>query len=295
MDKELYLAAGEKAGVVKFAAFSRALAEAAEYLAIKDAIDSGVHKHYGLTAAEFCKQKGTSYETYKRRCNELAALGKDLWVVTKAIGFGASQIQALAALPEGDKSKVRISGKHIEIGEEKVALDDHAKLQEVASALLNRAVEAEKNIKAQTKLTEDFRKNNEKLHRDIERFEKQDARYDENPNAMEEEYILMMAGFKLSFDQHMKRLDPESEKMREFFREEDADGKEKKHKPTVKMRACYLETLGYMKKMTAANYGMAENLVGTAEMFPENVYNPAMAAEAVAAMTARSDKKRKGE
>lgn len=293
MDKELYLAAGEKTGVMKAMAFNRALAEAAEFLAIKDALDCGVHKHYGLTASEFCKLKGTSHETYKRRCTELASLGKDLWVVAKAIGFGAGQIQALAALPEGEKSKVKINGKHIEIGEEKVALDDHAKLQEVASALLTRAVEAEKDKKAQQKLTDDFRKNNEKLLKDIERYENRDERYDKNPNAMEEEFIVQMEGFKLTFNQMMKRVDPETDKMREFFRDEDENGNPKKHRPTMRMRACYLETLGYVKKMAAANYGMAEDLVGTADMFPENVWQPGEGAKVVDAVRDRATKKDK--
>ncbi len=128
------------------------------------------------------------------------------------------------------------------------------------------------------------RKKNERGKEQLEKME-EEVKHRERFNPDENVFILQMEGARLTFDQLLKRIDPESEKVREFFRDEDENGREKKHKPTIKMRACYLEVLGYMKKMTTAFAGMSEDMYGTAEMLPENVYNPAMAREAAEALS----------
>lgn len=290
MDKDFHLKAGELTGHAQAMLMLRIMAEAMEFLAVKKAVEGGAQKAYDMTEKEYIKMRlgNKSYDTYNRRCSELQELGVDIWSIKKLMGWGTSEIQALAALPEGEKSNIRVKNNYLEMGEEKVPLEKDA-IEAAFSSIFNRAVNAEKNEKAEKRVAENHHKTIEKLHRDIERYENRDDRYEKNPNLLEEEYIIQMEGFRLAFDQFMKRIDPESEKMREFFRDEDEHGKDKKHKPTVKMRACYLEILGYMKKMTMSCYGMAEDLVGTADMFPENVYTPEMAAEAVANMKARSD------
>lgn len=173
-DKDMFLAAGEKAGVMKMSAFSRAMAEAMEYLAIKDALDSGIHKQYEMTAKEFCKAKGVSYETYQRRCNEIAALGKDLWAVTRALGFGFMHIQELASLPEGDKAKIKLQGEAVVVGDQKIPLSNPAEIREALQSI-NRTIELaakektvlEKELKHQQKKEVELEQKNRELTKEL--------------------------------------------------------------------------------------------------------------------------------
>jgi len=297
-DKELIRKVHEMVGAVKMARTMGNFADAGRYSLYKQLKDSGAYKSLGKDWKDFCSEDlGRAQNTINLEIKMLEEYGESFLKAAERIGLSRRDLNALGSgLPDDAKSGIKKGVIKIGDSEFKVAEieDNKDEFVDAVAALIRSNDEAKANLKAQTKLTEDFRKNNEKLHNALDRYENRDERYDENPNLLEEEYIVQMEGFRLTFDQFMKRIDPESEKMREFFREEDENGKPKKHKPTIKMRACYLEILGYMKKMAAANYGMAENLVGTADMFPENVYNPAMVAEAVEAMKARSEKKQAG-
>ena len=296
-DKELIRKVHEMVGAVKMARVVGNFVDAGRYSLYKQIKDSGAYKALGKDWKDFCSEDlGRAQNTVNQEIKLLEEYGESFLKAAERIGLSRRDLNALGS-GLSDDAKSGIKKGVIKIGDVEIKeseLEERKdELIDAIAALIKSNDEAKANLKSQTKLTEDFRKNNEKLNKSLDRYENRDERYDQNPNLLEEEYIIQMEGFRLRFDQLVKQVDPESEQMREFFRDEDPDGKDKKHKPTIKMRACYLEILGYMKKMTSANYGVAEELVGTADMFPEDIYTPAMAAEAIDAMTARSDKARK--
>lgn len=287
----------ELIGAVKMAKAIGNFVDAARYSLYKQLKDTGAYRALGKDWKDFCAEDlGRDQKTVNLEIKLLEEYGESFLKAAERIHLTKRDLFALGSgLSEDAKSGIKKGVIHIgdvEIKETELAerADD---LKDAINALIKSNDEVKASLKAQQKLTDDFRKNNEKLLKSVERYEGRDERYDKNPNAMEEEFILKMEGFRLHFDQMMKRADPESEAVREFFRGEDADGNPKKHKPTMRMRACYLEILGYMKKMAAANYGMAEDLVGTADMFPENVWRPGEGVEVADAVRDRAAKKDK--
>lgn len=277
-DKELIRKVHEMVGAVKMARAMGNFADAGRYSLYKQLKDSSAYKALGKDWKDFCSEDlGRDQKTVNLEIKMLEEYGESFLKAAERIGLSKQDLNALGSgLSEDAKSGIKKGIIKIGDSEFKVSeLEDNKdELIDAIAALIKSNDESKANLKTQAKLTEDFRKNNEKLHKSLDRYENQDERYDKNPNLLEEEYLTQMKGFRLAFDQFMKRIDPESEKMREFFRNEDADGKEKKHKPTVKMRACYLEQLGYMKKLSAAFCGMAEEAYATPEMFPDEVFNP---------------------
>lgn len=139
MGKEYHLKAGEITGHCQVARLQRIISEAAEYLAIKKAIDSGVHKAYGLNAREYCQDKcGIPYSTYNLYETEIRRIGKDLWIMRKLMGWGTGEIQALTALPEDSKVKIHEKGNTVEIDGKKIPLDNKHEIQEAFHAILKR-------------------------------------------------------------------------------------------------------------------------------------------------------------
>ncbi|TAN59828.1 hypothetical protein EPN18_09745 [bacterium] len=284
----------EMVGAVKAFRMTGSFVDAARYSLYKQLKASKAYRVVGKEWDDFCSEDlRRNRKTIDTEIKLLEEYGESFITVAQTIHLTKSDLLALGSgLSDDAKSSIKkgiIKIGDVEIKESEVAerLDE---LKDAIGGLIKSNDEVKASLKAHQKLTDDFRKNNEKLHKAIEHYDNRDERYTKNPNAMEEEYIVQMEGFRLRFNQLMQSVDPETERMREFFRDEDADGKEKKHKPTMRMRACYLEILGYMKKMTAANYGMAEDIVGTADMFPENIWHPGEGAEVVAAVRDRAKK-----
>lgn len=139
MEKKYYLKAGEVTGHCQAARLQRIIGEATEYLAIKRAIDSGVHKAYELTAKDYCeKECGIPYSTYQRNEHELRQIGKDLWVIKKLLGWGPNDVQALTALPEDSRVKINEKGNTLEVDGKKISLENKTEIQETVNAILKR-------------------------------------------------------------------------------------------------------------------------------------------------------------
>ncbi|QII11214.1 hypothetical protein KsCSTR_18350 [Candidatus Kuenenia stuttgartiensis] len=139
MEKEYYLKAGEVTGIVKMVRLQKILAEAMEYIRIKEAIDGGVYKAYGMKAKEYCEEKcGIPYSTYNKHEAEIRQLGKDLWVMKKLMGWSADEVQSLAVLPEDSKVKVHEKSNMLELDGKKIPLENKAEIQEAFNAILKR-------------------------------------------------------------------------------------------------------------------------------------------------------------
>ena len=139
MEKKYYLKAGEVTGHCQAARLQRIISEATEYIAIKRAIDNGVHKAYELTAKDYCeKECGIPYSTYQRNEQELRQMGKDLWVIKKLLGWGPSDVQALTALPEDSRVKINEKSNVLEVDGQKISLENKTEIQEVVNAILKR-------------------------------------------------------------------------------------------------------------------------------------------------------------
>lgn len=274
MSKEYYLKCGELTGHAQAIAMQRIIAEAMEYLAIKKALEEGAHEPYGLTKKEYIKSRlgDRSYDTYKRRESEINLLGADLWSIKKYMGWGPAEVQALAALPEGDKSKIKIKDNEIEFGNQKIPLEKAA-IQETFSALTNRADDAEKDKKALERVNENLHKSLEKAHREISRMEKRTTMLKENPNTLEEDFITQLEGVRLSFNKFIGKIAPDN---MEVLMDEDDKGNEKEIKPTIRMKAAYIELLGFISKIANASYTEAEERFGSAAMAPDKVWKPGM-------------------
>lgn len=286
----------ELVGAIKAFKVTGNFMDAARYSLYRQLKDTKAYSLLNKDWKDFCAEDlGRDQKTVNMEIKLLEEYGESFLMAAEKIHLTKRDLLALGSGLSEDakvnlkKGVIRIGDVEIKEAEIEERVDE---LRDAIESLAKTHEEAKAQAKAQQRLADDFRKNNEKLHQSLERLERREERLDKNPNALEEEFIVQLQGFRVVFDRALERVDPETEAVREIFREEDKDGKEKKHKPTMKMRACYLETLGYMKKMTTAFYGMAEELVGTAEMFPENVWRPGEGAEIVDAMRNRAGKER---
>ena len=233
-DKEQFLASGEKAGVLKLAAFNRAMAEAMEYLSIQDALDHNVHKEYGLTAKNFCKRFNVSYVTYKRRKEELSLMGQDLWALTKALGFGLSNLRDIAALPENALSKVKMTDTHLSIDGKDIPLENREELVEAISAIVNTAEELKAQQKAQARVSTQNHKTIDNLHKSIESLEKKIGASELPGDEIEEDFVLHMQTLSAGFETYISKVHPDY-----LLQNEMGD----KRKPTPMMRAAISLTL----------------------------------------------------
>ena len=139
MEKDYYLKAGEITGMVKMSRLQKIMAEAMEYLRIKEAIDSSIHKAYELTVKEYCeKECGVPYTTYNRNELELKQIGKDLWIMKRLLGWRPDEMQALVALPEDSRVKINEKNNVLEVDGQKISLENKTEIQEVVNAILKR-------------------------------------------------------------------------------------------------------------------------------------------------------------
>lgn len=107
------------------------------------------------------------------------------------------------------------------------------------------------------------RKKNERGKEQLEKKDEEIRRLQKFSKPTEEQFALLMEAERMTFDRLMNNLDPESiEPLR------------KANNPTVKMKAHYIELLGYMKKTIQAASATAEDYHGTAAMMPEKVWHP---------------------
>lgn len=172
MEKDYYLKAGEMTGIVKMSRLQAILANAMEYLRIKEAIDGGIHKAYDLGAKDYCEKVcGIPYSTYSRCENELRQSGKDLWVMRKLLGWKSDEMQALAALSEDTKVKVYEKENKVEIDGKKIPLDNKAEIQEAVGAILKR----EEFTKKEKELEQKEKKHLEKKLEGLEKEHKKEC------------------------------------------------------------------------------------------------------------------------
>lgn len=180
MEKDYYLKAGEITGMVKMSRLQKIMAEAMEYLRIKEAIDSSIHKAYELTAKDYCeKECGVPYHTYNRNELELRQIGKDLWVMKRLLGWRPDEMQALVALPEDSRVKINEKNNVLEVDGQKISLENKTEIQEVVNAILKReSLTAKEKELAQKELKHEQKKCEglEKEHkREIQAYAKENA------------------------------------------------------------------------------------------------------------------------
>lgn len=143
-----------------------------------------------------------------------------------------------------------------------------------------------------TELKANLRKARQKIARGEEQNAKKTeevARLQKNFKPTEEQFHIMLEGCKMHFDRLLSDIEPEAMWEKLGNTTEVREGK--KEKPTVRMKAHYLEVIGYLKKCILAANGGAEEMFGTPDMFPENVWRPGEGAKVVDEVRERELKK----
>lgn len=275
MDKELTKKLYEMVGAVKMAKMLGSFVDAARYSLYKQLRDSKAYKVLGKDWKDFCEDDlGRDQKTVNMEIKLLEEYGEPFLKAAERIGLSKRDLNALGSgLPE--EAKADFKKGFIVIGDVKIKeteIDEHLdELKEAIGAVVKRAENAEKDRKAMERVNENLHKSLDKAHKEQERMEKRDILLKENPNMLEEDFATQLGGIRLNFEALMNTITPEN---MEILKDEDEEGNEKEHKPTVRMKAAYIELLGYMKKVILGTHGEAVARFGTAAMMPEEVWSP---------------------
>ncbi len=129
----------------------------------------------------------------------------------------------------------------------------------------------------------------ERLEAELEKKTEELDRLQKGFKPTEEQFHVMLEGYKVHFDRLLMDIEPEAMWDKLGATREVKEGK--KEKPTIRMKAHYIEFIGYLKKCIMAAAGGAEEMYGTPDMFPENVWRPGEGAEIVKAFRENGLKK----
>lgn len=268
MDKsnnELLQKLHEMVGAIKMADATGSMLGGIKSTFVKQIKESKAYKPFGYDWHSFCKELlKKDHKTVDLELKFLDEYGENFIKTVEKIGVTKRELLALGSgLPEDARAGIKKGV--IKIGDDEFKVEElEDNLDEFKTALngLNeRLEETSKKVKAQERVAENNHKTIEKLHKELDAVKKKE----DNPSLTddEEEFLKAMQNLRIGFDGYMLKLDPERIAS---FKNDD--------KVTPRMRAAYIETLGYMRKQILFAYDEAVTNHGGPSMCPEDAWTP---------------------
>lgn len=264
MDKDLSNKVHEVVGAIKMAKTIANFVDSARYGLYKHLRDSKAYKALGMDWKEFCEEKlQRSQNTVNQEIKLLEEFGESFLKAAERMGLSKRELNALGS-GLSEEAKADFKKGVITIGDVKIKeteitehLDD---LKEAITAFTKQTEETRAELKAQQRLVEDFRKNNEKLHKQLDKYVKKEE--DKELATEEAEFIDKMGKLRTSFDGYMLKVQPDG---MDDLGEDNA---------TDRMRAAYLTSLDYMRQQILAAYEGAKIRFGSSITIPEEGWSP---------------------
>lgn len=255
MDKELVKKMNEVVGAIKMAKTIGSFVDAARYSLYKQIRDSKAYKALGKDWKEFCSEDLQSNQvTVNQEIKFLEEYGESFLKTAERIGLHKRELLALGsglsedAKAEIKKGVIKIGDTEFKVAEIEENLDE---FRESLSALNKGLQEARAEVKTHQRLVEDFRKNNEKLHKQLDKFAKKDD--DKSLTTEEGELLDKMGKLRTGFDGYMLKVDVDRGALPELSDETSC---------TPRMVAAYMETLGYMRRQILDAWSAATERFG---------------------------------
>ncbi len=253
MDKEVFKKVHQTVGAIKMAKTVGNLVDAARYSLYKQLRDSKAYKALGKEWKDFCAEDlQSSQNTINQEIKFLEEYGENFLKTAERIGLHKRDLLALGS-GLSDDAKAEVKKGIIKIGDTEFKVTEiEENLDEFRESLasLNKGLqEARAEVKAQQRLVEDFRKNNEKLHKQIDKHSKKEE--EKSLTSEEAEFLDKMGKLRTGFDGYMLKVDPD--RTTELDDETSC---------TPRMVAAYMETLGYMRRQILDAWSAAAEKFG---------------------------------
>ena len=230
--------------------------DAGRYSLVKQIKDSKAYATLGVDWKNFCSEHlGRDQKTVNGEIKLLEEFGEPFLKAAEGIRLDKRDLYALGSGLSED-AKAEIKKGVVTIGDTSFKLseiEDNA--EEFGLALREHAVmlkESQANLKAIERVNKENHKTNEKLQKRLDKHEKKKTLGSE-----EEDFLKKIEKFRTGFDGYMLRIDPEQI--------EELNGNEV---ATPRMRAAYIEVLGYMSKQLLSAQATAEERFGDPAMLP---------------------------
>lgn len=220
---------------------------------LKDVKDSKVYRDLPNvgTWENFCKYLGLDRHTVDQDMLNLAAFGEEFLVTATNLRVGYRDLRKLRQLTHD--GAVVIDAEAVEIDGERIPLDaDHrddlqAALERVIETNAKIIADKDATIKAKDKVLKDKQVLIERQAKELSKLEDQAALAEMTP--IEEAFLRKLNTHRATFDGVISFLSPDAAPLTE-----DA---------TPRMRAAYLETLGFMRRMIEATHDTAVGCYST--------------------------------
>lgn len=256
MDKELFKKTYEMVGAIKMAKTLGNFVDAARYSLYKQIRDSKIYKTLGKDWKDFCSEDLQSNQnTVNQEIKLLEEYGESFLKAAERIGLHKRELFALGsgltedAKAEIKKGVIKIGETEFKVGELQENLDE---FRDCLAGLTKQMQESSAAVKAHQRLAEDYRKNNEKLHKQLDKYAKKEE--DKSFTSEEGDFLDKMSKLRTGFDGYMLKVDPD--RMMELADDTAC---------TDRMKAALAETLGYMKRQIDAAYAKAAERFGDLE------------------------------
>lgn len=262
MDKDMMKKVYEMVGAVKAFKMIGNVVDAGRYSLYKQVRDSKAYLALGKEWKDFCSEDlGRDQKTINMEIKLLEEYGENFITAAARIGLQKKDLYALGSGLSED-AKAGVKKGIIQIGDQEFKVTEiEENIDEFKAALgglTKQMTETQSALKANQRLVDDFRKSNEKLNRELEKHGKKD-----DPKAItsaEEDFLKKMTTLRTAFDGYMLRVEPE--KMTEL------------EEGTARMKAAFLETIGYMKKQLLVACADAEEMFATPAMLGAEPWTP---------------------
>lgn len=256
-----------EAGRIEAMNFHRAQSEFFMLVMLKRVKESKEYREkLDMTWTQFCESVGVKWRTIDDKLSELKPLKVEfMQAFVNFSGFDFNKIKYLAEASLTDS--VKISGNCILYNGQEIAITPENKdeiqavLEKIEADHKTRADEAEANLKAAKRSMRDKDALIEKKNKDLDRYTGHARAKDLTPE--EDGFLQQMENLKIGFDGYMLQAEPQRiEELQTFAAARDESGLHPPTEVTPRMRAAYLETLGYMRRQITAAHDTAVEMFG---------------------------------
>jgi hypothetical protein len=247
-----------EAGSIEALNFTQKQAEFFMLIKLKRVKDAKEYREkLDMTWPQFCESCGLVWRTVDNRLAEIKGLKAEF--LTSFVNFAGFDLNKIKYLAE-DKltNSVKITDNAIVYNGQEIAITPENKdeiqsvLEKIEADYKARAEEAEANLKVAKRTIGDRQRDLDKKNKLLDKYEGKARSKDLTPE--EDGFLTQMENLKIGFDGYLLTIEP--------GRIDELKEVEGENKVTPRMRAAYLEALGYMRRQVTAAHDTAVEMFG---------------------------------
>jgi len=243
----------EKIGQIRTAAMVSKFTQVSSLMWLKQMKESKAYKDLSEIGnwENFCRSIGLSRSQVDKDLLNLNVLGEDFMLTVSSLNVGYRDLRKLRQLKSD--GELLIENKTVKLGDEEIPLDaDHtedlqAAIENLLEAKNSELADKTAIIKAKDKTAAAYQKTIENQEKTLQSYEKDLEGRGIQPD--EANFLRQMDKLKLDMDAIDGKLDPENIELTEPMQ-------------NTRMRAAYLEAVGYIRRIADALDDTAKDLYG---------------------------------